>query len=100
MDTPDQTHRTSSEGVRQGCIDWISTNHYNNHVINSIVTYNVIKCNGFDGNCDDDHAAGKIRRDAHHSMEHRWLRAKPLDAAIRHGHRRCRHVKTQTKHNF
>jgi hypothetical protein len=56
--------------------------------------------------CREDTARGTPPDGAH-----QWLHAKPLDAAIgrvlapyrpggRHGHRRCRRVKTQTKHNF
>jgi hypothetical protein len=33
-----------------------------------IIIYDVIECNGIDGDCDD-HAAGKIRREARHPME-------------------------------
>ncbi len=33
------------------------------------IIYDVIQCSGFDGDCDN-HANGKIRREAHRPMEH------------------------------
>ena len=69
MDPPDRTHLPSSEGVGRGGgrSKLLKSLNYLSYKIKTSLVYE-IQCGGFDGDFDD-HAAGKIQREAHRLME-------------------------------